>query len=761
MPPGHTTQLHAFSDRLARSLRPHGGAARWCLPLMLCAAPLPAFAQDTAAPPAASPAPAGQSAPREIAFEANDASYDQNTETVTASGDVILKSGDQSVRADTITWNRSSGQIVATGNIRLVDENGNQLFTDRVELTDELKAGAMSNLLLVFRQGARMAAAQGRRDDSGVVVLDRAAYSACAVENRDGCETSPSWRVTARRVTYDQESQQVRFDGAYLELFGRRVLPLPGLMVRADGGPISGFLVPNVGLTASNGLEVISGYYWRLAPNRDLTATAFMHSGAPPMLSAQYRELTAGGAYQVTAYGTYGSRIPLSGQTSQNDLRGYVAANGKFQLDQNWSLTASARFASDRTFLRRYDISRDDRLRSTINVERITGSSYLSIAGWVTQALLVQQGQGEVPVALPVIDYRHRFDSTPLGGRLDLQLNTLAITRTTGQDTQRAFAKGEWQLRRVTPLGQEVTLTGLLRGDVYHSSDNLQTQTVSYRGESGWQGRAIAVGAVDVKWPFVGELMGGTQVLTPRVQLVASPDIRNLAIPNEDARAIDLEDSNLFALNRFPGYDRIEDGVRFTYGADWQLSVPGWQIKATVGQSYRMTDQPSLFPTGTGLDEQFSDFVGRTEVRYRDFLKFTHRYRLDKHGFAVRRNELDATIGSSATYLELGYLRLNSNVDLTFEDLQDREEARVAGRVAFARYWSVFGSAVVNLTDREEDPTLTSDGFEPLRTRLGVAYTDDCLEFGFTWRRDYASVADAKRGDSFRVYFSLRNLGFR
>jgi LPS-assembly protein len=287
------------------------------------------------------------------------------------------------------------------------------------------------------------------------------------------------------------------------------------------------------------------------------------------------------------------------------------------------------------------------------------------------------------------------------------------------------------------------------------------TQTASYRGLAGWQTRGIAIGAIDVKWPFVGSFLGGTQVFTPRVQLVASPALRNLAIPNEDARAIDLEDSNLFALNRFPGHDRVEDGARVTFGVDWQLDFPGWRVKTTIGQSYRLTDKPSLFPNGTGLTEEFSDWVGRTEVRYRDFVKFTHRYRVDKDNFAVRRNEVDATVGSDRTYIEVGYLRLNRDIDRTFEDLQDREELRAAGRVAFARYWSVFGSAVVNLTNRDEDPSFTSDGFEPLRTRLGIAYADDCLEFGFTWRRDYVAVADAEEGNSFRLYFNLRNLGFR
>jgi LPS-assembly protein len=245
------------------------------------------------------------------------------------------------------------------------------------------------------------------------------------------------------------------------------------------------------------------------------------------------------------------------------------------------------------------------------------------------------------------------------------------------------------------------------------------------------------------------------------VQFVASPPIRNLAIPNEDARSIDLEDSNLFALNRFPGYDRIEDGVRVTYGADWELDRPGWRVRSTIGQSYRLSDKPALFPNGTGLQGRFSDWVGRTEIRFKDFVKFTHRFRLDKDNFAVRRNEIDATVGSDKTYIEIGYLRLNRDSDLAFEDLQDREELRAAGRVAFAKYWSVFGSAVVNLTDKNEDPTNTSDGFQPLRTRLGIAYSDDCLEFGVTWRRDYLQIADARLGNTFQFYFSLKNLGVR
>ena len=73
----------------------------------------------------------------------------------------------------------------------------------------------------------------------------------------------------------------------------------------------------------------------------------------------------------------------------------------------------------------------------------------------------------------------------------------------------------------------------------------------------------------------------------------------------------------------------------------------------------------------------------------------------------------------------------------------------------------MFGSGVFNLTDADEDPVFQPDGFEPIRTRLGVAYADDCIEFGATWRRDFIDAGDARRGNAFQLFFAIRNLGFR
>jgi LPS-assembly protein len=737
-----------------------GSAPRLALALLLGASPAALAAQEQAETPTA---PTSAPAPRQIEFEATELSYDNEADTVTARGGVILRSEDRSVRADEVVWFRDTGKIIASGNIRLVDEAGNQLFTDQVELTEEFDTGAMSELLIALRAGGRLAARSAERGADGTAVLTDAAYTACAVVDEDGCPANPSWRITARRVVYDQQASTIRFTGAMLELFGARILPLPGLGLRTDGKGESGFLVPDVRVTQVNGLELSGEYYWRMADNRDLTLGAYVFSNVAPMASAKWRHLTGMGAYQVTAYGTFSDRLTdfTGGQSFQSDPRGYLDANGRFQFSPDWSFTTSIRLASDRTFLRRYDLSRDDRLRSTVNLERITDLSYLSIAGWATQTLRLNADQGQVPLALPAIDYRQKLANPVLGGNLMFHANSLALLRNDGQDTQRAFAGAQWDMRRLTGMGQLVTLTALVRGDVYNTSNTAATTTLTYRGTEGWTTRGIATAALDIEWPFVGEAFGGTQVFKPRLQVVASPKIRNLAVPNEDARAIDLEDSNLFALNRFPGYDRVEDGSRVTWGVDWELQRPGWRVKSTIGQSFRLESvEPGLFPEGTGLSERVSDFVGRTEVRFRNLVSFTHRFRLDKDNFAVRRNEVDATIGSRRTYLEVGYLRLDRDI-ATVEDLRDREELRAAARVAIGRKWSVFGSGVFNLTDRDEDPVFQPDGFEPIRTRLGIAYQDDCIEFGATWRRDFIDAGDARRGNAFQLFFALRNLGFR
>ena len=710
------------------------------------------------------PPPTGEPAPDDpVQFSAGTLEYDYERDRVVATGDVRMTRQGERLRADRVDWDRKSGQVVATGDIAIANPQGDVAYGDRIELTDSLKDGVVDNMLVVLEQGGRIAAAKGTRAEDGSVTLDRAAYTPCAVADTEGCPKEPTWKITAVRVSYRPDRRRVYYDGARLNLLGLASLPLPRFSHSLGGGSDSGLLSPSFNYSRVNGLEFAVPYYWSLGPNRGVTLTPHVYTGVLPMIEAQYRQLSEAGAFQVRGYLTRSRRADdlntLDPTDSGQAIRGYLDGIARYQFSPEWSASGSLRLTTDRTFLRRYDISRDDRLRSTASLERIGTDTYFALTGWAVQTLRVNDRQGLQPIALPELDYRRRFSGLALDGdRLELQVNSLALTRTEGQDTQRAFASLRYDLRRLTTLGQEVTFTAFARADAYNSSDILANAVPSYRGSGGFQGRTIGALAVDVRWPFIGTLGAGTQRITPRFQIVAAPKLANLSLPNEDARAVDLEDSNLFALNRFPGYDRVEDSTRATYGAEWAIDLPSVNINTVIGQSYRLSQRPTILPDGTGLSDRWSDYVGRTEVRYRDFVSLVHRYRLDKDGFAVRRNELDATVGSRSTYVLLGYLQLNRDITLV-EDLRDREEVRLAGRVQFARFWSAFGSAVIDLTDRDEDALSLADGFDPVRHRVGVQYEDDCFRFGLTWRRDYRQIGDAGKGNSFLLSLAFKNLG--
>lgn len=698
-----------------------------------------------------------------IDFAADALDYSDNEEVVTATGHVAINRDKYQLTADTVVYNRASGQVEARGNVATIDPQGNKAYGDRVILTDSLKDGAIDNILLVLADGGRLAAVSGVRVN-GVSVLNRAVYSPCRVEGRDGCPKKPVWAIKALKVTHDPVKHRISYREARVEILGVPVIYLPAFS-HPDGssGRASGVLLPEIEVRNTLGFGFGVPYHIDLGPDRDLTIEPWLFTAVKPAIDISARRLFAIGPVQARAYVTYGDVIdflPDGVHTIDRGqrIRGYFEANGRFQLSDEWRASFSTRLSSDDTFDRRYGIDYDDSLRSTVDFERFRDNSYLSIAGWGFQNLRANKTKDTTPIVLPVIDYDWRPEDKFLGGQLDFAANSLDLQRITGQDVERAIVSAQWSRSVLTGLGQRITGTLLARGDLYNTTDPAGATLRSYAGLPGLQERGIAVGAVDVEWPFAGPALGGSQTITPRIQVVAAPLALNRGVPNEDSRSIDLDDTDLFALNRFSGYDRYESGSRVTYGLQYGFTRPRLAITTEVGESLRIDGVGAgKFLQGTGLSGQFSDVVGRTTVQYGSLFSATHRFRIDSKDGVIRRNEVDVSIGSAKTYLTVGYAKLNRNI--TLEDLTDFEEIRAGARVAFARFWSVFGSGIVDLTAPTTSPFITTSRFTPIRHRIGVQYEDECFRFGVTWRRDYITDRDFKAGNSYILTIAFKNLG--
>ncbi|WP_156254827.1 LPS-assembly protein LptD [Sandarakinorhabdus oryzae] len=719
--------------------------------------------KDPDAPPRTSHLPApGDS----VDFEADQLSYDEDKQLVIASGRVRVTRDGYAMVADRVEYTRArpgkEGEVVAIGNVQITDPSGNQALGDHIALSDSLKDGAIANMLLVLNDGGRLGAKAATRSAQRYA-MDRAVYSPCAVVDGQGCPQTPVWKIKAVKIVYDQTRHRISYRDASMEMFGVPVFWLPSLSHPDGDSPrASGVLVPAVEIQRQLGLGVSAPIHFALGPDRDVTLTPWLYSATNPALAFQARQLLRDGPIQVDGMFTFSRRFDLASDgVTEIDrgekFRGYLGIKGRLQHDRYWRSVFSLRLTTDDTFNRRYGLGFDDTLRSSYALERVTDESWLSISAWYFQGLRATDRAGEIPLALPLIDYDWRPDWNVVGGRLRFGANSLLLTRTDGQDMFRALGWARWDRNLTTTLGQRVTFTGLVRGDLYDVRNSALATFPDYAGRDGWRGRTMALAAVDVSWPFAGPAFGGVQTITPRVQLVASPRVPNAGFPNEDSRAFELEDVSLFDLNRTPGLDRIESGSRLTYGAEYTLDRPGWQLRTEIGQSVRLDGDGSEFAAGTGYRGRLSDVVGRTSLKIGRLVELTHRFRLDKDNFAVRRNEIDLTLGGRRSYVSAAYIRLNRNV--TLEDLEDRQELRIAGRVAFARYWALFGNAIIDLTTRAENPLSNSDGFRAIRHRIGIQYEDECFRFGIGWRRDYVGDRDFRPGNNFQISIAFKTLG--
>ena len=105
--------------------------------------PLSPLARPVPATPVTLPnaTPGDGAATQEILFTADQVQYDDKSDVVTASGNVELNRDAWHVRADTVTWHRTTGRVQATGSVIMTGPDGDTAYGDSVELSDTLRDG--------------------------------------------------------------------------------------------------------------------------------------------------------------------------------------------------------------------------------------------------------------------------------------------------------------------------------------------------------------------------------------------------------------------------------------------------------------------------------------------------------------------------------------------------------------------------------------------------------------------------------------------
>ncbi|MBL8836741.1 MAG: LPS-assembly protein LptD [Alphaproteobacteria bacterium] len=692
-----------------------------------------------------------------ILLTANEIAYDQDLDIVTATGNVEIAQNDRVLRADTVSYNRRADVVTASGNVTLLDPSGDVLFASHMEIGGGLRDGIVRDLRMLLADQSRVAAAGARRAGGRVIVMRQTVYSPCEL-CRDNPGRAPLWQIRAGRTIYDEADNRVYHNDAALDLFGTPVAYIP-YIYHPDGRVRrqSGFLAPDFRSSSRLGFGATMPFYIVLGPSADITLAPAFYTRDLPLFGLSYRQRFDNAAVRLNGSVTNGKRYDDNGNVIPGrDTRWHVAGEGRWDIDDDWRAGFALARASDKTYLSRYRLSRryqlDDTntLTSAARVERLVDRSYFAADIYAFQGLRPQDDNGLAPMVAPSIQHRWSSGPTFWGSRFSFDSETLNIWRREGTRTNRVTTSAGWTLPHVTDGGQVLTLEGRLLGEFYHADNIGNALEGSRPTEDGSRGRFFPQVALTASWPLLRRAADHRILITPMAQVVAAPHLGDQSrFPNEDSRGVDLDDTSLFRLNRFSGLDRLESGQRVTYGVkvDFARATSPLRFSTFVGQSYRFS-QVSDFASGSGLERQLSNVVGRFSVSYRDLAMASYRFQLDGHTATPRRNEVVVVAGPPALRVSASYLFVDkiSQPGLTADIAQ--LSARVDLRLT--ENWRLQARHVRDIGNANQGALLSG---------IALIYEDECFILATDVARRNTGTADNPPDTSVIVRLVFRNLG--
>lgn len=709
--------------------------------------------------------------------------YDQDSKKVIAVGGVQIHYGGYKLVAKRVEYDQSTGRMTAIGDIEMVEPNGNRIYGDKIDVTDNFANGFVESLRIETTDNTRLVAASGERVNGDEMILNKGVYTACEV-CAENPKKPPLWQIKAERVIQNGKTRTIRLEKARFELFGAPIAFLPVLEVPDPSVKRkSGFLFPRMSADENLGFGLSIPYYQTLTPQMDATMTVTGYTTQGAMIETEFRQRFRLGQHTLRFAGINqmqpGAFSPRTSD-AEVDQRGLVQSKAEFKINPRWSFGWDVMVQSDNNFARTYSL---DGLDDPVHTNQVylTGlgrRNSFDLRSFYFDVQDADPGNKEEKrqaIVYPVFDYTYYHPDSVLGGQLSVTTNVTNLSRTNTDrigmiervrvedrfaglagNYSRLTTEAEWKRTFIMPFGLALTPLVAVRGDGI--GNGMNEPWGSYPGHfdhNSTATRSMLTAGLEARYPILMTGPNSSHIFEPIMQIYARPNEQLAgALPNEDAQSFVFDASNLFTRDKFSGFDRIEGGTRLNIGARYTGTFDsGYTLRGVFGQSFQLAGKnsfasPDLVYAGanSGLESWRSDYVGAMGVEAPNGLSLAVGGRLDEKTLDVRRS--DVTVGYYSNWLqsELTYSQIAAQPLYGYPT--DNDEIQSTSGIKFDTNWTVYGSATWDL----DDSVLSRRG-------IGLAYDDTCtvIALAFTQTRD---VADKAANDwQIGARISFRTLG--
>ncbi|MBU2534411.1 MAG: LPS-assembly protein LptD, partial [Alphaproteobacteria bacterium] len=335
--------------------------------------------------------------------------------------------------------------------------------------------------------------------------------------------------------------------------------------------------------------------------------------------------------------------------------------------------------------------------------------------------------------------------------------------------THRASANIQWRRRLTDSIGITYTPFASLRGDVANYQDVVNPLTDELiKDETDTRGTAAA--GILLSYPWIKHTVEASHTIEPIGQIIArgSEVGRQNALPNEDARSLVFDDTNLFELDKHSGYDRLETGTRANVGLQYTFQLnSGGYARILAGQSFHLAGRNNFAdPIGnepttdiaagrinshtgdSGLDTARSDYVIGAYLAPTSNIRFVGQGRFDESDLNLRRADFytTATYGPFVGQASYAYTAADTSVD------GSSSQQDIVGNLwlQLSERWALGGMMRFDI-----------DEGDVRQNALSLRYADECYVFTLSYvDNDIVDRANGITKDqAVMVRFEFKHLG--
>ena len=431
-----------------------------------------------------------------------------------------------------------------------------------------------------------------RDNDEGITQLWNANYSTCTPSN-------PSWQIHASYIKLDKPKEKGTARNVLLTLY------TPYYSFPLSRQRKTGFLSPTVGHSSIRGWDMSWPFYWNMAPNYDMTISPRYMTERGTQLNNHFRYITENSKGSVIASGVAYDRgfaqfksntlsqttnsdpskqIYLNALDGYSDTRGYVSWIDQTRFNQEWSAYINTNYVTDPYYFQNFgytdNVINSNQLLNELSVQ-YNGVHWDGVGLVEAYQTLYTINQIDNPPItqfqrLPEFDLDGNYPSINHSLNWNLSSQLVNFNYTSQYPPLFTFQQPIGQRLHLRPAVNKTFewaagyVTPQLAIDNTDYLAKMQVPSLGITRQDATLSRNLPIGDIDsglyLSRQFHLHRTDYTQTLEPRLMYLYVPYLNQNRYPDFDAQALPMSYAQLFSLNRFIGYDRVENANQLNMG---------------------------------------------------------------------------------------------------------------------------------------------------------------------------------------------------